>query len=417
MIDREFIKGSTIFGIGYALARVFGLLFFIIVARICTPEDYGFVRYCIAVASIAGVPIISQSTTLARYLGKYNGRRKEQNIYFSNTLFSVFITLSSVVIILFSILYITDRLYIGIFFVVIGSTISEIYYGLLRGFILYMKLALFLVSTNIIKIALILIIFYMKLHQPQIILAIFGLSCVISMLIIELKHSSPVSFRVKEISMEILREIYKFCIPIIVASYAYTLITSFDTICIEHYLGMYEVGIYSVAKALGQIFVFVPLTINTFLMPKVAGFDEHEIIMKYLKLSLSIVISTSSVLLLCIYMFQREIIEIIFTAKYLDAVTVLCIYSVGMVFYAIYSTISNVLIGIGMPRFYMSTSLVCAIINVLGNLYALPRWGIYGAGIIFMFSYLIASLLIFILVLKTWLSEREEREKLSVKRR
>ena len=411
MIDKDFIKGSATFGLGYATARVLGLLFFIIVARICIPEDYGYIKYSIAVAGIAGVALVSQGTTLARYLGKYKGNKEIENQYFSNIVIAVLITLFIVVLVLFIILYIVNKLHVGIFLVVIGTTISEIYYGLLRGFIFYIRLTLFLIGTNVVKIVLILLIFYTGYYQPQLVLAIFGLSCIVPLLFMELKNPSPVSFKIKTVSKETLKELGKFSVPIIVASYAYSLITSFDTICIEHYLGMYEVGIYSVAKTLGQIFVFVPLAINTILMPKVAGFNEKKEIKRYLKLSLVLVISASLVLLSGIFIFQRELIELIFTAKYLEASAVLVIYSMGMVFYSIYSTAGNVLIGVGKPKIYMDTSLICAMINVIGNLYAVPRWGIYGAGIIFMISYLIALISLFIITLLRYKRYTKEESK------
>ena len=400
MIDKEFIKGSATFGLGYATARVLGLLFFIIVARICIPEDYGYIRYSIAVAGIAGVALVSQGTTLARYLGKYKGNKEIENQYFSNIVIAVLITLFIVVLVLFIILYIADKLHVGIFLVVIGTTISEIYYGLLRGFIFYIRLTLFLIGTNVVKIALILLIFYTGYYQPQLVLAIFGLSCIVPLLFMELKKPSPVSFKIKTVSKETLKELGKFSVPIIVASYAYSLITSFDTICIEHYLGMYEVGIYSVAKTLGQIFVFVPLAINTILMPKVAGFNEKKEIKRYLKLSLVLVISASLVLLSGIFIFQRELIELIFTAKYLEATTVLCIYSIGMALSSVYGVFQTTLIGIGKPFLPMAILSICAIFNIAGNIYIVPQWGIWGAGIVFVSTYLIAVISICNLTLK-----------------
>jgi len=390
MIDKEFIKGSATFGLGYATARVLGLLFFIIVARICIPEDYGYIRYSIAVAGIAEVALVSQGTTLTRYLGKYKGNKEIENQYFSNIVIAVLITLFIVVLVLFIILYIADKLHVGIFLVVIGTTISEIYYGLLRGFIFYIRLTLFFIGTNVVKIVLILLIFYTGYYQPQLVLAIFGLSCIVPLLFMELKNPSPVSFKIKTVSKETLKELGKFSVPIIVASYAYSLITSFDTICIEHYLGMYEVGIYSVAKTLGQIFIFAPIAINTILMPKVAGFSEKKEIKRYLKLSLVLVISASLVLLSGIFIFQRELIELIFTTKYLEATTVLCIYSIGMVFFSIYTTIEAIWIGIGklsVPTMILSIS---AIFNIIGNIYVIQKWGIQGAGFIFMLTYLVA---------------------------
>ncbi|MFQ6057146.1 MAG: oligosaccharide flippase family protein [Methanosarcinales archaeon] len=380
-MDKNFIKSSIIVCIGNVINRMLGMVFFIILARMYTPEDYGFIRYVIAIATTSvAVASSGYPSALTRFLGKYGKNKEARYLYFSNTIVAVSILLFSTIFVLF----IIGKLNIDIFLVIVGSTILAMYSGLVRGLHLYNRLAVFNITTNITKILLILLVFYITEYaHPFFILAIFAFSCLIPIVLLELVKSMQIKFKKSLISKITMKNLTKFAVPVIIMSLAYNIISSFDIIYIEYYIGTTDVGVYSVEKTLIQVFLFVPTAINIVLMPTVAGFEKKQKIVSYTKLSLILTALMSSGLLILLYFTGALLIETLFTSKYLGALNSLYVLSLGMAFFSIYSVIDTTWTGIGKPSLPTSIMVITAIINIITNIYFVPILGIFGAGIAF----------------------------------
>jgi len=115
ILAKQFIKSSAVVGTGYVISRVLGMIFFIILARMYIPSDYGFIRYSITIANIAIITaLLGFSTALSRYLGKYRGNKDAENLYFSNIIVSILFTSGITIGILSVVLYMVNKMNIGI---------------------------------------------------------------------------------------------------------------------------------------------------------------------------------------------------------------------------------------------------------------------------------------------------------------
>lgn len=391
ILDKQFIKSSAVVGIGNVMARGLGMIFFIIVARMYMPEDYGFIRYSIAIATIAITVVASGfPQTLVRYLAKYKDKQNLQDMYFSNSI-AVIIPLLFLTLI---ITFLLGKLNVGVVSLIIGLTIYYTYLGIIRGFISHNRIFAFNVGNNIIKILLVMIIiYYLGFHSPSLVLIIFALSCLVPILFMETFKPLNIKFRRELISKDILNEVTKFAIPLIIANVAYTLLFSIDIICIEYYLGMEEVGFYGVAKTLTQIFLFVPTALSTILMPKIASLEGGSYT-ENLKLSMILTNLASFALLLFIFLFGELLVVIIFSSKYLGALEALYILSIGTVFYSVYMLLESRWIGIGKPIVHTKTMLTSMIVAIIGNVYLVPRMGIFGAGLAFTLASVVGIVLL-----------------------
>jgi len=63
--------------------------------------------------------------------------------------------------------------------------------------------------------------------------------------------------------------------------------------------------------------------------------------------------------------------------------------------------LSNVWTGIGKPFIPSVVILGATGVNIVGNIYFIPRLGIMGAGLIFMLTYILAVIILGIITLKT----------------
>ncbi|MBU2565703.1 MAG: oligosaccharide flippase family protein, partial [Candidatus Thermoplasmatota archaeon] len=203
-IDRSFVKGSAIVGVGNVVAQILNFIFFVVIIRMYTKSEFGWIRYTIVIATLATVITTGFPRALARYLGKYKDSKNMRDVYFSNTVVAVFF----VFMLIIAILLIFNKLNLGMLIVMTGLMFFEFYFEINRGFILPQRIIAFKVGTNITKIIiLIFFVFIINSCQPLIVLAIFGLSCLVPMLIMEIFKPAPISFKARFVSKKKLREL------------------------------------------------------------------------------------------------------------------------------------------------------------------------------------------------------------------
>lgn len=398
IIEKDFFKSALIVGIGRIMATGLTVVFLIIVARLLTVEDYGYTRFALSMGALGAFVITSGfPTALTRYLGKVRGDKDLQDSYFSNT----FVVIILLLIASLLVLYILNKLDLGILIVIIGITVSTTYLGVITGVILPKRIAIFSIGHSSVKIAVVILLFMVIGNLKSIeVLAVYCVAPIIMLSILELFKPTKVRFKKNSLSGDVMKELSIFALPVILGAVGGTILTSIDIILIESFLGLREVGIYSVAKTLTVVFTFVPQAFTTILMPKVAGFKKMEDIIKYFKPAILLTAAVSIGLVAGFYFFGDLAIKILFGEKYLEAANVLLIVSLGMVFASICWIIGAIWIGMGKPVVNAKIMLVGAAINVIGNVYFIPKLGIFGAGFSLAVSYLVMSVWLSVITFK-----------------
>ena len=384
--DMEFVKSSGIIGIGNIVSRCLGFVFLILIARLFSEEDFGFIKYSITVATLVSVVVISGfPIALTRFIGKYIKNKNQLNIYLTNAIIGIIVLLFLTLLVILSFSFLFGKEVFGVAIVIIGLTINFTYFGIIRGFLLSKKIALYKIISNSIKIMLIiLLIHFFDIKSTFLVLAIFALSysCFIP---IEFLHKTKISFNYKLKSRKKFKDIAKFAFPLIIATIAYNVIFSIDIILIGYYHNMTEVGIYSIAKILVSVFFFVPAAIATILMPKISSLKKFEQ-NHYLKLSLFLALLASIGLLIFYLIFGEQLILKIFESKYLDAKKPLFILVFGGFFYSLYMILESLWVGIGRPGIHTKTLIISMFINIICNFLLIPEYGLSGASIGFTIS-------------------------------
>lgn len=395
------IKSSAIIGSGNVASRALGFIFFIIVARMLVPAEYGFIRYILALASLVGfISTTGYQLALTRYLGANKENANDQDVYFSNSIAAITVLLLLTTIAVLLVTEIVNKLSYWVLIVLIGLTVYYTYLAIIRGLFDYKKYTLFNIGNSLVKVALVGALFYLlKFYSSHAVLVIFAYSCMIPLVVLELFRPSHISFRKTLISKNALKELTKFAIPVFIASGAGSVMIDVDIIFIELFIGMEAVGFYGVARTLTQIFSFIPMAISTVLVPEVAGFKNQDATKKYLKLSLVLTAVGSLLLFIGIYFFGDLLIRILFTERYIEALKALYILSAGMVIYSIYIIIDSFWVGIGKPSIPMIAVSITAGVNIIGNIYLIPKLGIFGAGMACTLSWLVGLMIISIITL------------------
>jgi len=187
--------------------------------------------------------------------------------------------------------------------------------------------------------------------------------------------------------------------PLMLAGAASFIYLKIDQVMIGSMLGDYKVGIYAVAVKLVEVWYFVPAIITTALFPAIINAKKTSKLMYKRRLNnfyiLMAVIPVT--MAIPVTLLAKPIIQVLFGAGYLEAVSVLRIY--------IWSSV-GLFLGWAGSQYLMSENLVKTIfwvnlfsmlLNLGLNLIFIPKWGIVGSAWATLVSYFIVPLLMLLI--------------------
>ena len=176
-----------------------------------------------------------------------------------------------------------------------------------------------------------------------------------------------------------------------------------DTLLIAYFLTPTDVGYYAAAVSLSRFFWRVPEAIHMVAYPTTSEywaknkFDSlNKIIDKSMKYSACLLLIVG----LGVWFFAKEIIVFLFGQVFFPAVLPLRILVVGTVLFGIYKSIGGTLPAIGRPDLSLKITATVAIANVVLNISLIPRFGIAGAAIATISSFIILATLSIYFIIK-----------------
>jgi O-antigen/teichoic acid export membrane protein len=191
----------------------------------------------------------------------------------------------------------------------------------------------------------------------------------------------------------VIKRVLKDGWPALLAAYAGIIYMQIDQVMIGGMLGHKELGIYSVATRLSMFWYFIPMIIVTSIMPaivKARSYNKEQFLEKIQRLhdllfllALGIAIITT--------IFSEDLIIILYGNEYARAASVLDLHIWAGIF---------VFLGTAGAKWYMVENLLMLslgrhiigmITNVMLNIYLIPEYGIRGAAIATLVSYMISS--------------------------
>jgi len=164
--------------------------------------------------------------------------------------------------------------------------------------------------------------------------------------------------------------------PLAASTFLILLYYNLDTVLIKYYLGYEEVARYNAAYKLIFAFIVVRSVFTSVIFPRISqkhlAWSEGKIF-ALIGLGVAVAIAMFS------YLFSDIVLELAYGEKYIDASSVFAILSLTAsvlwinLFYPIF------FIAIKKERFYLKVHIFTALINLLGNIFLIPKYGIEGA--------------------------------------
>jgi O-antigen/teichoic acid export membrane protein len=196
--------------------------------------------------------------------------------------------------------------------------------------------------------------------------------------------------------MRIAKKLLRDSWPLILSGFAIAIYTKIDQIIIKEMLGARELGIYSAAVRLSEVWYFVPTIITLSLFPSIYNTkkinnDMYEIRLQRLY-TLLFWISTSIAVI--VTLFSGYVVDILFGKAYSDAGIVLSIHIWTGIFVGLAVVKGQWQISENLTRHHLYGALVSVFFNVAFNFWLIPIFGVVGAAFANLISQLISAYLI-----------------------
>jgi O-antigen/teichoic acid export membrane protein len=166
-----------------------------------------------------------------------------------------------------------------------------------------------------------------------------------------------------------------------------------DQIMIKEMLGEKEVGLYSAATRISEVWYFIPMLLTNSLSPSIVNAKKVSEELYYARLQrlYTLMVWAAIAIALPMTFLSGWLVTMLFGEAYRDAGPVLMIHIWAGVFVFLGVASGKWLINEGLQKYSAINTSVGAVANVLLNLLLIPKYGIYGAAIATVLSYSIAA--------------------------
>lgn len=393
---------------GWAFAgKVFALImsFFVgaMVARYLGPDRYGVLNYVLSFVTImAFLANFGIDNILPRDMIKHPDLKND----IINTAFSLKLIGGVLVVILTSIFsvfvvkndgYTSMLIFIySIQIVFLSLSVAESY------FITYVKNKYVFIGQFISTVAvstLKLFLIFTGFGTGWFIVSLLFEVLVYSLVLLVIFRKSGLTLRLK-LKMGLAKEMFADSWPFVLNSAFAIIYTRIDQVMIGKMLNDHLLGIYAAGVKPSEVWYFIPALICSSIFPAVmnAKISDEKTYKDRTKKLFYLIIGLSVAVALFEFVFAKFIVIFLFGAAYMEAVSIVRVYTWAGVAVSILIVIQQYLTIENRTVIIMVSSLVGAAANVILNLIWIPKYGIIGSAYATLLSYSIIPVIVWILL-------------------
>jgi len=190
--------------------------------------------------------------------------------------------------------------------------------------------------------------------------------------------------------------------PLAFSAILVSLYMGIDQLMIQRYLGLAEQGVYSTVARLSESWYFIPVAIVTAVFPAImnAKRDDQKRYQKRLQNMYDLMVWISMSIAIVMTFASPLVYRLFYTPEYWYAAHVLSIHIWAGIFTFLGTASGQFLIAEGYTKLSMFRTGMGALINIILNIYWIPRYGITGAAVATLIAYFSSTFMI-LLVPKT----------------
>ena len=206
------------------------------------------------------------------------------------------------------------------------------------------------------------------------------------------------------------RQIWKYALnfnlPLIPHYLSQIVLQQSDRIMITRLVGPSQTAYYSVAYSVSMLIMIITNAINSSLIPYIYQNIKLNNYNKIKNISLKLTGLIASGCLVAV-LITPEIIRLFATSEYYDAIWVMPPVCISVYFMFIFGLFSNVEFYFEKTKGIMFASIIAAIVNILLNYWLIPILGYFAAGYTTLMSYILLSIMHYIIYRKTLITKKK----------
>jgi O-antigen/teichoic acid export membrane protein len=260
----------------------------------------------------------------------------------------------------------------------LGIAIYNTYRAAQRGLGNFGPMTAFYILANLAQLIGIIVAALLGFRDTALFLAVYGLSNLAALVVIELLAPMPVSFVVASLRSGLARRIAVFSWPLLLQTGLYTVWFGSDLILVRLFLAPALTGDYAAAKTLVTVVILPAGAIGNAIVSVIAGLSGPPF-RRYLSRALLLATAVVVPIVLVLASFGGPIVRLIFSAKYPHAAAALPLLAVGMGVYGFYAVLESAWIGLGRPVIDAVATGAGMLATLAAGVLLVPRAGLAGA--------------------------------------
>jgi O-antigen/teichoic acid export membrane protein len=255
---------------------------------------------------------------------------------------------------------------------------------------LFKKYASVQIITSVLRVALLLVIILInELTLKNVLLVeIVAVTCTVLLQLTLIPYKEVFHW---DVNFKNIKKILKFSIPLYFSGISYFVQTQLNIFIIGAYLTPVSIANYDVAGKIPQasakgfqsfIIVFFPN------LSRLLSMGERDAALTLINKSLLTFSIIINLLLLISFLFNKEIILLLFSDKYLDSSLAFSFMMVAFYLSSMSNIMGYSLVSAGRPSITLKVNIAAGAINLTGAFLMVPLWGFMGA----VYSILLTSL-------------------------
>lgn len=171
--------------------------------------------------------------------------------------------------------------------------------------------------------------------------------------------------------------------PLVFSGLAVALFMKIDQIMLGQIMGDHEVGIYSAAARISEVWYFIPMIITSTLFPTILNSKNQSIILFYRRFSDLFRLLTLISLMFAIFisLYGNIVVNILYGVEYSSASRVLILHIWGGIFVSLGLAQGKYWIAQNLQKIQLFITVISAIMNIILNFILIPDFGAKGAAL------------------------------------
>ena len=338
------VQAGAIVLIGIAAMNAGNYAYHLIAGRRLGPGDYSDVVALLALAGLVSLPLGGAQVAVARYVARFTAEGRPGDV---TGLFRLGLVVSTAVaaaiaVVIVALTPVFERaLGIGSVTAIaltalltLPSLTLPVVLGVVQGLQRFEVFAAALTLGAVIRVTAVIVALAAGFGVAGTIGASVAgttMSLIVSLVLVRHRLRGPAA-RIGAVRTEIGR----FLVPVVTGLLALTSLTTVDVLVAKAALGGHEAGIYGGASLIGRVILYLPATIVTVLLPKVASRAARgEATSDILGASIGVTVALCAGTTAAYAAMPDLVVRATYGADYLDAAPLLWLFGVAMTLYAV----------------------------------------------------------------------------------